>query len=208
METSENIKSIIKALIEFHRKEIRLNKNAKGNYSKYCTLDTIIDEIRKPLAECGLVIMPTPEGLNRMAFTLFHESGEWIRNEYEMTPDKLAPQGTGSRMTYQERYGIVAMLLLQIGEDDDGQKASPSNEPTVYNQPRQMKKITPEQLQSWKRGIMQGKSIIDALAKYEEMFIVEEKVIEELKQTSLEYEALSNEQTKKELIINNTQNNE
>jgi hypothetical protein len=41
-----------------------------------------------------------------------------------MTPVKDDPQGRGSVLTYQRRYALSAILLLNIDDDDDGNASS------------------------------------------------------------------------------------
>ena len=53
-----------------------------------------------------------------------HESGEWIKCEYEMKPIKDDPQGRGSCISYQRRYSISAICFLNIDDDDDANQAT------------------------------------------------------------------------------------
>lgn len=130
---SESIVNIAKALVAFNLEVKIIEKDAKNPHFKndYATLDTIIDEVRPLLAKHGLVIMQFPGGDGEhytLRTMLVHESGEYIESEpLTMKPVKNDPQGIGSCTTYARRYSLSAMLSLNTGEDDDGEKASRDN---------------------------------------------------------------------------------
>lgn len=127
---SESIVNLAKALVAFNLEVKIIEKDAKNPHFKndYATLDTIIDEVRPLLAKHGLVIMQFPGGDGEhytLRTMLVHESGEYIESEpLTMKPVKNDPQGIGSCTTYARRYSLSAMLSLNTGEDDDGEKAS------------------------------------------------------------------------------------
>jgi len=138
MKTSESIKEISKAIILFHSKLPKIKKEATNPFfkNKYASLSNILDVVSGPLNECGLAILQLPAGTNQLETILLHESGEFISEVYEMKPAKQDPQGDGSRITYQRRYAVGAILSLNIDEDDDGNKASePEKKATAKPQP-------------------------------------------------------------------------
>lgn len=126
MRTSESIKEISKAMVEFHSKVSKIAKSESNPFfkSKYASLANILDVIAKPLNESKLVILQFPTEQYKLTTRLLHESGEWFEDTYEMQPTKHTPQDAGSVITYQRRYAIGAILNLNIDEDDDGNKAS------------------------------------------------------------------------------------
>jgi hypothetical protein len=126
MKTSESIKEISKAMVEFHSKVSKIAKTDNNPFfkSKYASLASILDVIAKPLNESKLVILQFPTEQYKLTTRLLHESGEWFEDTYEMQPTKHTPQDAGSVITYQRRYAIGAILNLNIDEDDDGNKAS------------------------------------------------------------------------------------
>lgn len=130
MKTSESIKEISKAMIEFHSKVGKIKKSENNPFfkSKYASLANILDVISEPLNESKLVILQFPTEQYKLTTRLLHESGEWFEDTYEMQPTKHSPQDAGSVITYQRRYAIGAILNLNIDEDDDANKAS--KEPT------------------------------------------------------------------------------
>lgn len=127
---SESIINLAKALVAFNMEVKIIEKDGENPHFKnsYATLDTIIDEVRPILAKHGLVIMQFPGGDGEkytLRTMLMHESGEWIESEpLTMKPVKNDPQGIGSCTTYARRYSLSAMLSLNTGEDDDGEKAT------------------------------------------------------------------------------------
>lgn len=138
MTTSQSTKEITAALLAFNLKVDNIHKDAANPYfkSKYASLSNILDAIKIPLSECGLVLSQFPEGENSLTTRLMHSSGEWMEATYDMRPVKDDPQGRGSCITYQRRYAIAAILSLNIDEDDDGNKAShPQGEPKEDSRP-------------------------------------------------------------------------
>jgi hypothetical protein len=132
---SDSIANLAKALVAFNMEVKIIEKDAKNPHFKndYATLDTIIDEVRPLLAKHGLVIMQFPGGDGEhytLRTMLVHESGEYIESEpLTMKPVKNDPQGIGSCTTYARRYSLSAMLSLNTGEDDDGEKATHASTP-------------------------------------------------------------------------------
>ena len=136
METSENLDELAKALAKFHGEVGKVRKSAKNPFfsSRYATLSTILETIADPLTTNGLSIIQTPHGEYQLTTMLIHESGQWLRDTYTMTPSRavvvkgepteITPQTVGSAITYQRRYAIGAILSLNIDEDDDGNSAS------------------------------------------------------------------------------------
>lgn len=125
MHTSETIGEIAGALLTFHTKVGSIKKTAENPFfkSKYADLSSILEAIADPLQEAKLTFVQFPSGQYGLTTLLMHESGEWVRAEYEMKPSKDDPQGRGSALTYQRRYALCSILGLNT-EDDDGNEAS------------------------------------------------------------------------------------
>src|SRR5574343_977354 len=124
---SESITKISKALLGFQKDISKVVKDSSNPFfkSKYASLSTILDAIKKPLIDNGLVFAQFPVNENELSTIVVHtESGEYLEGTYKMTPSKNDPQGQGSVITYQRRYALGAILGLNIDEDDDGNKAS------------------------------------------------------------------------------------
>lgn len=131
MEKTESVKNIAKALSVFHGKVGKVLKTATNPFfkSKYAALDSVLDVIQEPLKESGLVFSQFPDGEYRLTTILIHvESGEYFLSTYFMKPTRDDPQGLGSCITYQRRYALVAILGLNVDDDDDGNTASNKKE--------------------------------------------------------------------------------
>ena len=127
---SESTKEIATALSSFQGKMTAVKKDATNPFykSKYASLDTIWETIRKPLSENGLAITQTMgiyDTTNSvLTTTLYHTSGEWVSGELLLNPVKNDPQGLGSAITYARRYSRSAILGLVSDDDDDANTAT------------------------------------------------------------------------------------
>ena len=127
MQTSESIKNIAAALLKFDEAVSKIAKGEENPFfkNKYAALPNILDAIKQPLIDAGLTVKQFPEGDHQLTTLIVHAaSGEYMESTYTMHPAKNDPQGEGSRITYQRRYALGAVLGLNIDEDDDGNKAS------------------------------------------------------------------------------------
>src|SRR5262245_7925704 len=81
--------------------------------SKYATLASVIETVRKPLADNGLGYTQTMEiregGGLVLVTTLRHSSGQWIASEYPLR-GTAKPQELGSELTYARRYSLSALV--------------------------------------------------------------------------------------------------
>ena len=123
---SESIKELTTALVQFHAKVGKVRKEANNPFfkSKYASLENILDAVQPIMVESGLNLMQFPTGENELISLLSHVSGEFIQSSCTMKPVKSDPQSIGSAITYQRRYALGAILNINIGDDDDGAKAS------------------------------------------------------------------------------------
>ncbi len=129
MNKSESITNLIGALTTFQGKMTAVKKDATNPFykSKYATLDTIWETIRKPLSENGLSIAQTMnllDGKSVLETTLYHTSGEWINGTQLVNPVKDDPQSLGSAISYARRYSLSAILGIVADEDDDANVAT------------------------------------------------------------------------------------
>jgi len=127
MNQSEEINELATALSKFQGEMTAVKKDATNPFfkSKYATLDTIWEAIRKPLASNGLSIvqtMGTDGDSNSLITTLLHGlTGQYISGEMTLNPEKNTPQGLGSAITYARRYSLSAILGIVADEDDDAE---------------------------------------------------------------------------------------
>jgi hypothetical protein len=139
MEQSQSIANLTKALLLFQIKidTIKFDQTNPFFKSKYASLTHILETIKDPLTECGLVISQFPTDNNGLVTMLIHaESGEYIRTTYYMQPEKNTPQAHGSVVTYQRRYCVQSILNLCFDEDDDANAASRTDNNTSFNKPK------------------------------------------------------------------------
>lgn len=125
MNRSDSIKELAAALAnaqgDFGIAEFdRVNPHFK---SKYATLTSVMNAVRKPLQKHGLSVVQTlTESEKGMALetTLLHSSGEWLSGTTPILLAKEDMQGLGSAITYAKRYAVSAILGVVSDEDDDG----------------------------------------------------------------------------------------
>lgn len=117
--TSTEIKNIACALFNFHNEISKVNKDAQGYGYKYATLPNVLEAIKEPLANSGLVFTQFHIGEYSLATLLIHvESGEYFKSIGTIIPVKKDPQGVGGSITYQRRYQLLCILGLQVDDDD------------------------------------------------------------------------------------------
>ena len=152
MNRSDSITELATALIKFNSKVTSISKDGLNPQfrSEYVTLDHLIKETRPLLQEVGLSIMQFPltkeTGEIGIQTMLIHESGQFLESEpLFMTPMRMVkggayevardPQAAGSVISYLRRYSYQAILNLNTGEDDDGNKSSihSENQNNNYN---------------------------------------------------------------------------
>jgi len=130
---SKEINEVVKALIEFHKKVGKVEKNSTNPHFKqnYGDLNAYLSTIKQPLEDCGLLIVQSPY-TNGLKTYVYHTSGQFISSSMKMRPQKDDPQGAMSANTYMRRCQISSLLCLNA-EDDDGNKASekPKTQPKV-----------------------------------------------------------------------------
>ncbi len=90
--------------------------------SKYASLEAVIDTIKRPMHEAGLVFTQAPgavvNGALEITTLIHHDSGEWIKSTIQVPMAKTDPQGAGSAITYGSRYSLMAMFGLPPIDDD------------------------------------------------------------------------------------------
>ncbi len=99
-------------------------KEGRAYTFRYATLDSIMDLVRPILAKHGISVMHgiISEGDNAlMRTTLLHKTGESLHADVRMFIDRAGNQALGSASSYARRYGLIGLLALAAGdEDDDG----------------------------------------------------------------------------------------
>jgi len=138
---SETIGKLATALAELQGSLEGAIKDATNPFfnSKYADLESVWECCRTGLALKGFAVIQTMGGTAEtpsVITTLAHTSGEWIRGELLLTPDKKGPQGIGSCITYGRRYSLAAIVgIIQV--DDDAEGATDRKKKQAPNKPSQ-----------------------------------------------------------------------
>lgn len=134
VDVGELITALCEATLEFE--DIVFDRNAriqsqKANYAyNWASLAAIRKATEAPLAKHGLKIMhgarPNSNSALTVRTTLFHKSGQWVRNDLPVGLFGPDPQEVGKAISYARRYNIQALLNLSASdeEDDDGASAA------------------------------------------------------------------------------------
>jgi hypothetical protein len=124
MKTSENIDKLAEALLRAQQ-EIRFaTKDSKNPHFKnnYADLESVIDAIKGPLNDNGIVFLQSPspsdDGKLHLTTRLMHRSGQWMEDTAVAPMPKQDPQGFGSTLTYLRRYSLSAVTGLYQADDD------------------------------------------------------------------------------------------
>jgi hypothetical protein len=125
---SLNTNMITDKLLEFQKRVTAISKDSVNPFfkSKYFDVNTVIDTIKPILNEVGLVVsqpLGTQEGRN-VLITRVLDGNQTILDSIVFLPEQPDVQKLGAAITYMRRYALVSLLLLQGGEDDDGNVAS------------------------------------------------------------------------------------
>lgn len=98
--------------------------------SKYADLEAVWEAIRAPLSRHGLAVIqlmrPTPDG-TRLVSVLTHKSGQWVRSEVPVRPEKNSIHAIGSALTYFRRYSLMALVGVSPTDDDGNEAAGMKN---------------------------------------------------------------------------------
>ncbi len=124
--SSKEVDKVIPAMSDAQEKYPKIEKTKEGHYGKFANMLDIMEGVRQPNRECGLIIyhvLLTEDG------SLYSESRlcHWDSQQYvssRMPLDKeLSAQAMGSAITYAQKYCTKALLGIQADEDTDGQEA-------------------------------------------------------------------------------------
>lgn len=145
METSKDITKIAAALSAAQEEGLVAVKDRTNDHLKsaYADLVAVWEAVRPVLAKQKLALSQWPgairhaEGCAIIGLTnvLTHgESGQWMRETMEVPlPEAIVSRGggnvinlaqrMGSALSYARRYGMLAVLGIATGDDDDAQRA-------------------------------------------------------------------------------------
>lgn len=127
-------KNIYTKLLEFQKLGITIIKDGKNSFfkkdgkdSKYCTLNEVLDKVKKPLNDMGVLIVFQPEN-EGLKTTLYDTESQTEVSSYMKYVDCSNAQKMLACNTYYRRGSIVSLLGLEE-DDDDGNKASKEVKP-------------------------------------------------------------------------------
>lgn len=89
----------------------------------YATLDQVLDAVRGPLSENGLIITQLVVGFD-LNVVLAHASGQWMRASVRLAPNDNSSQSFASELTAFRRHLIQGLLGISAEDDDDGNIAA------------------------------------------------------------------------------------
>jgi len=128
--SSESLGQLAAALSKAQGQMHAAEKAASNPFfkSKYMTLTSVWEAIRKPLSDNELAVVQSAaskKNMIKVRTKIIHSSGEWVSDCLEMTAKDGSPQALGSALTYARRYSLAAMVGVVADEDDDGNAAQP-----------------------------------------------------------------------------------
>lgn len=164
---SESIGALAEALSKAQGEMHAAKKDSENPFfkSNYADLESCWSALRAPLSKHNLAVIQTTKPCElgvTVVTTLVHSSGEWIRGELTMAPDKQTPQAIGSCITYARRYALCAIVGLTQDDDDGNATVSPTSDLTqslTHTQQRPVAASTPAS-----RGNLSSKQIARMMA--------------------------------------------
>lgn len=171
MKTSPQIQKLTQSLLEAQRQMGAAVKGAKNPFfkSSYADLPTVMEVVKEPLNNAGIIIMQPPaniDGKNFIETILIHAaSGEWCSSETEVICAKVNdPQAFGAAQTYARRFGLQSMGFIPA-EDDDGNTAAGRSVPkTTYTPTPSAKTATSELKLPLVGGTLEASPTVQTLA--------------------------------------------
>lgn len=123
-------------LLAFQKLGISVKKDGKNPHFKsaYATLNEVLDKVKKPLNDLGLVIIFSPE-TDGLRTILYDTESETQLDGFMKYVGIGNAQQLLSCNTYFRRGSLVSLLGLE-DEDDDGTKASVPVPPKVITKPK------------------------------------------------------------------------
>lgn len=102
-----------------------LNKDGKTVRYQYASIDSIVDQIKKPLSENNLSYtwdVKNEQGFIIAVVTIKHALGHSTTSEFKVPIDTegymTAPQKYASALTFAKRYSLCNALGISTGEED------------------------------------------------------------------------------------------
>jgi hypothetical protein len=110
--------------------KVVMNKDKTTERYRYAPLDSIISQVRKPIADCGFSYKIEAEfipGAVRAITKVTHCMGHTEDSKFESPIDndeyKSAPQHVASALTFSKRYSFCDAFGIMTGDDDNDASA-------------------------------------------------------------------------------------
>jgi len=123
----------MKKLFEAKKEIPVIKKDANNPFFKsgYATLSNIIEVVEPILAKVGMFIVNIMDG-NTLITKIYDSESDTVVIESSFTlPTNGDIQKIGSAITYARRYNLLAMLNLNVEDDDDGNAVKPTKTETI-----------------------------------------------------------------------------
>jgi hypothetical protein len=163
--------SIYKKLLAFQKLNISVIKDGKNPHfkSNYATLNEVLDKVKKPLNDLGVLITFTPQECG-LTTSLIDVDSETSISSFMSYVGCENAQKLLACNTYFRRGSLVSLLGLE-DEDDDGNKASESAKKPYLNE-------SSDAFIKAKEFIAKGGTVADIQKKYS----ISESVLKQLTQ--------------------------
>ena len=145
---------LLKALLTAQKRIEGAQKDSTNPHfrSKYADLESVMDAIKTPLNDAGIIITQPIENIGGewcITSKLTHaESGQEISCSMPiLSKDAGDPQKWGSAVTYARRYTLSSLVALPA-LDDDGNEAAKGKQKPAPTPPPPRTEITEEQKQA------------------------------------------------------------
>jgi hypothetical protein len=151
--------NIYTKLLAFQKLGISVKKDGKNPHfkSNYATLNEVLDKVKKPLNDMGIVILFSPNEMGLTTTLHDTESGTQVDGFMKYVGADTAQKLLACN-TYFRRGSLVSLLGLE-DEDDDGTTASaPTPKPSL--------KAGTEAFTKAKKYVSEGGSVADIEKKY------------------------------------------
>lgn len=121
-------------LLQFQKMNITIARDGSNPHfkSRYSTLNEVLDKVKKPLNDLGIVIMQLSETEGLRTTLLDTQNGTRVTSIIPYVGNDTA-QKTGACITYYRRYGLVSLLGLEDDDDDGNTASAPTQKEKLAN---------------------------------------------------------------------------
>ena len=133
--------TLINALVKAQQQIDHVVQDANNPFFKsdYASLKEVIDSVKKPLNENGILLQQVAHDCDNGVCieTIFHgHGGSLSTGKVKIPAAKQDPQAYGSALSYAKRYSLLmACGVATRKEDDDAEAAMQRSKPKVIKKP-------------------------------------------------------------------------